>query len=309
MTMITIAKAGMAVAVVGLLVAVAPCRAGEQATREELEKVADSYRAAYLAHDRSAAPIAPHVRYTENNVEMPFPDGTWDTVTDEVGPVLTIADPAMGAIGIYMAIHQRDVPGFLAVRLKVKSGKITEIEHVISTKRNLSSPPTPIGEVDNFHFEAMVDQAVPADKQVAREKLIAHANGYFDTLQLNDGKIRGTCFHDDAVRLENGLTFKDIKAGFESGFYAFNNRVRREIVLVDEKRQIVMARGFIDHKGVLDEYSLTDGKKVKSIFREPQSWGMLEMFKVTDGCIASVVATFYQAPYFTVSPWTPKDRR
>ena len=49
-----------------------------------------------------------------------------------------------------------------------------------------------------------------------------------------------------------------------------------------------MARGFIDHKGVLDEYSLTDGTQTKSIFQEPQSWGLLEVFKIQDGCIAAV---------------------
>jgi hypothetical protein len=215
----------------------------------------------------------------------------------------------MGTVGIFTAIRQREVPGFLAIRLKVEAGKIAEVEHIISTTRNLSSPPTPIGEVDEYVHEPIIEQTVPEAKRVSREALIAHANGYFDTLQHNDGEIRGTCFHDDATRRENGLLFSDIKGGFESGRYAFNNRVRREIVLVDEERQIAMARGFIDHKGELDEYYLTDGTKTKSVFQEPQSWGLLEAFKVTDGCIAAVVATFYQAPYYTVSPWTPAGKR
>jgi hypothetical protein len=38
-----------------------------------LETIANSYRAAYLAHDPKLAPFAERVRYTENNVEMPFP--------------------------------------------------------------------------------------------------------------------------------------------------------------------------------------------------------------------------------------------
>ena len=56
-------------------------------------------------------------------------------------------------------------------------------------------------------------------------------------------------------------------------------------------------------------YKLTDGTEVKSTFQEPQSWGLLEAFKVTDGCISAVVAGFYQAPYYTESPWSPEDRR
>ncbi len=46
-----------------------------------LEKIAESYREAYRSHDPSKAPIAKRVRFTENNVEMAFPDGSWDTVT------------------------------------------------------------------------------------------------------------------------------------------------------------------------------------------------------------------------------------
>lgn len=44
-----------------------------------LEKIGDQYRAAYLKHDRALAPFARKVRLTENNVEMEFPDGSWDT--------------------------------------------------------------------------------------------------------------------------------------------------------------------------------------------------------------------------------------
>lgn len=269
-----------------------------------LERIAEDYRAAYRASDPGLAPFAAAVRYTENNVEMPFPDGTWDTVTEDVGPALVLSDPQLGTVGIFTAIRQREVPGFLAVRLKVDGKRITEVEHVISTRRNLSSPPTPIGEIDAYVHDPSIAEATPLAARAPREALVAHANGYFDTLQQNDGEIRGTCFHDDATRRENGLLFEDIAGGFRSGRYAFNNRVRREIVLVDEARQVAMARGFIDHKGVLDTYRLTDGTEVKSVFQEPQSWAFLEMFKIRDGCIGAVVATFYQAPYYQRSPWT-----
>ena len=274
-----------------------------------LERIGDSYRAAYLAHDPEQAPFASKVRYTENNVEMPFPDGTWDTVTEEVGPRLTVSDPHTGMVGIYTAIRQREVPGFLAIRLRIVNREITEVEHIISTRRNLSSPPTPIGEVGSFEYDPVIDEVVPVAQRQTREQLAAHANGYFDTLQHNDGEIRGTCFLPSATRRENGMLFPDILGGFKSGRYLFNNRVRRDIVLIDEERQVAMARGFIDHKGVLDTYELTDGTPAKSIFQEPQSWGLLEMFKVKDGCIAAVVATFYQAPYFTVSPWSTSGLR
>ena len=71
-------------------------------------------------------------------------------MTKEIGTPLTLSDPKQGNVGIYTAIMQNDTPGFLAVRLKVERGQITEIEHILSTRRNLSSPPTPIGDVREF---------------------------------------------------------------------------------------------------------------------------------------------------------------
>lgn len=292
---------------VALLMGAAAPSAGQSAKcdAECLERIAREYRAAYRAHDTKLAPFASSVRYTENNVEMPFPDGTWDTVTAEPGPPLVLSDPTTGNISIFTSVMQDEIPGFLAVRLHVNAeGKIDEVEHILSTRRSLSSPPTPIGNIQEYRHDPVINETPSAADRASREQLAAHANGYFDTLQLNDGEIRGTCFHDSATRIENGLLFKDIKRGFERGGYRFNNRVRREIIMVDEKRQVAVGRGFIDHKGVLNEYMLTDGTEARSIFQEPQSWGLLEAFKVKDGCIAAVVATFYQAPYYQRSPWT-----
>jgi hypothetical protein len=277
-----------------------------------LESIGDQYRAAYLKHDPKLAPISKKVRFSENNAEMVFPDASWDTVTKEVGTPLTLSDPKTGNVGIYTAIVQNDTPGFLAVRLKVVRGQITEIEHILSTRRNLSSPPTPIGDVNDFKRDPSYGAIVPAAERTSREKLVGHAMGYFDTLQNNTGEIRNTRFSPDATRHENGLKFAEIEKGFKSGRYAFNERVRdRDCFLVDEERSVVMCRGHIDHKGVMDEYTLTDGTKTRSVFREPHTWSFLESFKVMDDRIVGVEATFIGAPYnirspFTRSPWKKK---
>jgi hypothetical protein len=274
-----------------------------------LEKIGDQYRAAYVAHDPGRAPISPRVRFSENNVEMGFPDATWDTVTEELGPALTLSDPVTGNVGIYTAIMQRDTPGFLAVRLKVDAGQIIEIEHIVSTKRNLSGPPTPIGDVREFRHDPDLDRPVPREQRVPRAELIRLADGYFSTLENNTGEIRGTKFAPGAFRFENGKLFPNVEADFRLGKYRFNERVRdRDHFLVDEERGIVMSRGFIDHKGVLDEFRLTDGTPMRSIFREPHSWSLLEMFKIKQGMITAIEATFIAAPYYARSPWTRPQR-
>jgi hypothetical protein len=278
----------------------------DQHGRHGLARIAENYRAAWLRHDPKLAPISRRVRFVENNVEMPFPDGSWDTVTRELGEALVLSDPVTGQAGIYMAVMQgTDTQTFASIRLAVRGGQITEIEHVLSTKRNLSSPPTPIGDALTFKRDPDFAKEVPVAQRASRKDLVRHANGYFDTLQFNNGEIRGTRFAPGATRNENGLAFTEIEAGFRSGRYRFNNRVRdRDCFLVDEVRSAVMCRGYIDHKGVLDEYKLTDGTAARSVFREPQTWSFFESFKVKDDHITAVEATFTGAPYYIRSPFT-----
>jgi len=270
-----------------------------------LEQIMDQYRAAYLAHDAAAAPFADKVRFTENNVEMAFPDASWDTVTEEIGTALTLSDPQTGQAAAFMAIMQSEIPGYLAVRLKIENRQITEVEHMLSTRRNLSSPPTPFAEPKAF--VRAVDRAapVPQERRNTREELLSLGDGYFQTLENNTGEIRNTRFSPDAIRYENGMIFGDIEKDFRLGRYAFNNKVRRVPVLVDEERGISLFRGFIDHKGVMADYTLTDGTPRRSIFREPHSWALLEMFKIQGGMITGVEATFITAPYNATSPWGP----
>jgi len=270
-----------------------------------LEAIAVRYRNAYLSHDTSQAPISSRVRFTENNVEMGFPDASWDTVTGEIGPALTCSDPDTGNIGVFTTVMQNDTPGFLAARLKVVKDEIVEIEHILATKRNLSGPPTPIGEVGEFRHDPDIERVLPAEVRSSREQMIRLADGYFATLENNTGEIRGTRLSADAIRIENGKTYTDIERGFRLGFYRFNERVRdRDYFLVDEERGLVMARAFIDHKGILDDYVLTDGTPRRSPFREPHSWSVLELFKIREGMITCVEATFVATHYSLRSPWS-----
>ncbi|MBS1895951.1 MAG: hypothetical protein JSS88_00975 [Actinobacteria bacterium] len=277
---------------------------------QQLESIADAYRAAYIAHDPRLAPITSNVRFTENCVEMDFPDASWDAVTREVGPALTLSDATTGQVGIFTSVMMNDTPGFLAVRLRVQDGLVTEIEHVLSTRRLLSGPPTPIGDVHAFVHDPALASEVPAARRDTRDEMVRLSDGYFSTLENNTGEIRGTCFAANTKRFENGMEFADVERLFRLGNYRFNARVRdREYFLVDEPRGLVMCRAFIDHKGVLDSFTLTDGTEKKSIFREPHSWSVFELFKIQSGMITSIEATFIAVPYNLRSPWTLRPWR
>jgi hypothetical protein len=294
-----------AIAMLGVAALVGQCVHAAECDKACLEQIAAAYRAAYLKHDPALAPFAAHVRYSENNAEMTFPDGTWDTVTEEVDMPLVLSDPATGQIGIYTSVLQRQTQGFLAVRLRVRHRRITEVEQVIATRRNVSGPPVPLGDALTYHRDAALRAMVPETQRLSRAQIRQLADGYFSTLQYNTGEIRGTRFAPAAVRHENGVEWKDLEQGFQTGRYRYNNRVRdRDCFLVDEARGFTMCRGFIDHKGVLDAYQLTDGSTAQSNYQEPQSWGFLESFKVTRDGIVAVEATFSAVPYYLRSPWT-----
>lgn len=294
--------AGACIALLILLPGVARAQGCDKSC---IEEIAARYRGAFLAHDPAKAPFAAKVRFTENNVEMGFPDGSWDTVTEEVGTPLILSDPSTGQAAIFTAIMQSEIPGFLAIRLRIKDRRIVEVEHMLSTRRNLSAPPTPFDDPHGFHRPDDRTATVPTAERNTREELTRLGDGYFQTLENNTGEIRNTRFAPDATRHENGMVFRDIEKGFKLGTYAFNNKVRRVPVLVDEERGISLFRGFIDHKGVMADYRLTDGSWRKSIFREPHSWAFLEMFKIKGGMITGVEATFIATSYNQISPWGP----
>ena len=286
----------------------APARAAGGCDAQCLSAIGDQYRAAYLAHDRGKAPFAAHVRFTENMAELPFPDGSWDVVTREVGPAVTFTDPKTGGVGIYTAIMMHDTPAFLAIRLKVQQGKITEIEHLMSTKRAVSGPPTPIGDVSKLVHDPDFARPLTAAEKRPRADLIRIADGYYDTLARNDGTLH-TDFMPQCHRIENGLeTAADgCATRFKLGYYHFNERVRRVPILVDEARGLVMFRGFIDHKGTVIDYTLTDGRKMTSPFQEPHTWSFIESFKVENGQVGPVEADFIGSPYYQESPWNRKQ--
>lgn len=291
-----------------LLPAAAPAAGSELCNADCLSAIADQYRAAYVAHDRSKAPFASHVRFTENMAAMPFPDGSWDAVTQEVGPALTFTDPATGGIGIYTAIMMHDTPAYLAIRLKVEHGRITQVEQLFSTKRGVSGPPTPIGDITKLAHDPELAQPLTSAQKRPRAELVRIADGYYDTLARNDGTLR-TKFATNCHRIENGLeTAADgCATRFKLGYFRFNERVRREPILVDEARGLVMFRGYIDHKGTVIDYTLTDGTQKTSPFQEPHTWSFIETFKVIDGEVGPVEADFIGSPYYQSSPWDPQQ--
>jgi hypothetical protein len=319
-----------AVLLVSSYAAQAPVRADDSAhpgtvpaacNRACLYGFVDQYLAALVARDPGRLGWAPHVRFTENNVELPVGWGLWGTISALGAEDLRAADPETGQAAYYGVIEERGTKSFFALRLKIDSGKISEVESIVDRK---GYGPGPFGNPDALEPVPVISQDVPADRRRPRARLIALADGYFNTLELNDGQIF-TQFADDCSRRENGVwTANDphpgsvqdpnlnlsaygkisCEQGFKLGNYRWDDELRaRRFPLVDEEKGLVLAGGFIDHAGKLDHYTTTDGVVHDPPLKSPHSFCFLEMFKMQDGKIRHAEAMFITVPYHMPSPW------
>lgn len=286
---------------------------GIDCDRACLYSIADQYRNALAKQDTSGAPWARDVKFSENGVVMKIGDGVWNTISSMHDYNLRIADPTTGQVAFYEVVEEHGIPAIMGVRIKVVDKQIQEVESVFSRKIDTSPFPVTDGLVKP---SPIFDAVIPAAERLPRTRLISIADGYFDTIQNNDGTLF-TSFTDDCDRIENGLltTHNDsipdydiAKMGCEQQFrlgqYIYDDRLRdRRFPLVDEEKGIVLAAAFMDHSGKVVDVTWTDGTKQKSIFFYPHSFILLEMFKIEKGSIRRVEAVFASMPYNMPSVW------
>jgi hypothetical protein len=285
-------------------------------TREELYAHAEAYLDALEAGDPARLPWAEGAAFSENNVRLEIGDGLWHTISARRrGYDLKAADPATGQVSWFGIVEEHGHPAIMALRLCVRSGKITEAETIVCRKVDLS----PFPGIDTY-LEPRPLMLADVERRASREDMVRVANGYFETIQLNDGTLF-TEFTEDCERIENGVqTTNNIDAfpdypiaglgcaeQFRKGHFIFDDRLRdRRFPLVDEDKGLVLAGGFIDHTGRVVDVTWTDGTKARSVFHYPHSFVLLELFKIVDGKIAAVEAVFVTVPYNMPSAW-PAD--
>lgn len=286
--------------------------------RNELYAVLDRCIEALAANDPARAPYADTVRYSENNVLMPPGDGAYGTVTGIGDYTLRMADPSNGQACHFGVLDESGVRAPFALRIRADAGRVVESELVVARPGDSGFP---FVNADLAVRPELEEMLAPEDR-TPREEMVRQAEGYFQTLERNDGTLHCR-FSEDCERRENGTqTTNNMSAGmtpvtqhscarqFELGFYRFNNWVRaRRHPLVDEEKGIVLSGGFIDHNGRLKRYALTDGRELNSFFLRPHSFCMLELFKIKRGQITGVEAVFHYVPYRMPSPWAPDEAR
>lgn len=279
--------------------------------RADLYAVLDRFLAALKAQDPSLLAWSQSVRHSENNVMMAPGDGIWATIAGLGTYDLRFADPVTRQVGWFGYVIEPMEESATCLRIGLDdAGRIDEVEMVIvrDSEYGMALP----GK--RFWSKPRLETA-PASP-VSRARMLELADGYFSTLQLNDGTIR-TKFAPDCNRVENGVQTTNnpelqlfhwasmgCEEQFALGIYRYDDRLRgRRFPLVDEERGLVMAFGFIDHSGRLGRYQLANGEWNDSPIRRPHSFYLGELFKIDHDMIEQIEADFISVPYNMPSPW------
>src|SRR5581483_10843463 len=214
-----------------------------------------SYLDALVHKDPGRAAFAKNARFTENDVDLPLGDGLWNSISGVASTGLEVADTQTGNAAWFGTVEEWGVPAYYAMRLKVLERRIVEVETVVDRKGTL---PAPFGDPKQLVHDPAFGEALPTQERRPRERLVAVANGYFSTVELNDGQLF-TSFDPDCQRTENGMSTtrgaggaaaiaQGCEAQFKLGLYRINKRVReRRFPLIDAERGVVVATAFFDH--------------------------------------------------------------
>ena len=193
-----------AVAIVAaLLMLSARPAAAKDCDRGCLGDLVTQYLKDMVAHDPAALPAVPNVRFTENGETMKLGEGLWRTASG-LGTyrqdILDVAGHTAATQAVVLGAENK--PVLLALRLKERGGKISEIETMVVPQDKDSLLFDSAGYEKGNEQMAFVPPASAVDSR-ARE--IAIAMKYPQGLKAGSFVKVDTPFAPDAYRIENGI--------------------------------------------------------------------------------------------------------
>ena len=286
-----------------------------------LAGLAKRYMAALVAHTPAKLPWAERVRFTENEVPLMIGDGAWGTVTNVSSSPYIVADPVTGNVLWFGVVEEHGEPAYFGVRLRVIDRRIAEVESVAGRE----GTPIPFAKTAGYALDASFTRTLPAAERQPRARLIALADGYYNTMQLNDGQLF-TEFDPACRRVTNGVVSRDdgrtdgggkasadggtgpqsCGALFANGYFKPVDRVRaRRFPIVDTARGVVVAFAFLDHTAHDARYRTRDGKPHTIAVQYPNSDVVLELIKIRGGKVYRVEGVAAFLPYLMPTIFKP----
>lgn len=295
--------------------AVPTATAGAACDRACLSGFVTTYLKALSAHDPGQLPTARTVRFTENGVAIPLGDALWVTVSGIGSYRQDYVDTESQQVAAIVAFFENGQPGLMSVRLKVVSGKITEIETVLNRSNAGAArmqPPDPLWE----------EVEAPASR-LTRAQLVDGAKGYLKAVSTSNSAY--VHFNEKScIRFENSsvmalapgdvapgptmrstdpdswpaLVAKTLGMGcskqLDTGIYGFiTGGENGRFPIVDVERQVVFGQWNFRRKGVAKGVTY-EGKfyPFMSGMTFPNENLLGEAFKFRDGGITRVQGVF-----------------
>jgi len=284
-----------------------------------LEGVMNAYLGAMTAHDLSAAPLSPKVKYTENQAITVPGMGLWKSI-EQIGTYRILAsDPRNGQIAFMGNARTKAGWTMLALRLRVQDGRITEAEAIAPGAAASSGTfDLSAGAGKLTTARAAFSAALTPAERRDRSQIIQAADLHYGGIERGNGDI--VPFGDDCIKVENGVqlirnpnfqspgvspsgkpvpnfTAMSCRNQFNTHIWDTDTITDRRYPVVDEERGIVVAFAMYNQyvKGpcavVVDYGPICPAKPVR-----PYTLVIAEAFKVRAGLIGEVESVFTPLP-------------
>ena len=322
-TALALASATVADAADPSVTAVAP-----ECDRTCLTQAMDRYFAALVSHDAAGLPLDRDARFTENTMPLEIGrEGLWVSASEApTGFRIDVVDVPGGAIGTMALMKAWGNPLLVSVRLKLVNGRITEIEHVLTTN---ALRPASLANLATPRPELLAD--VPSAQRSDRQRLINITDAYFEAAERAQGSLAPFAAH--CVRHENGMQTTsnsppvpwpvplgskeadeamkyigslNCDAQLDTHVMDYIGRLwPRRYEVVDEQKGLVFAFPMFQHPGMRAPVRIVGVPGVESLPLGRSSSNMQagEIFKIVGGKIVSVEAMGAFLPYGTKSGW------
>jgi hypothetical protein len=284
------------------VLAVAAAKAQTKCDRACLTGFVDRYFEGLLAHKPDVVPLAANARITKNGKAASLLDNYWENAERTIYR-WDIVNERLGDTGTEAIVQNKDgSKTMLMVRLKVKDGKIGEVEVIKANK----------GDADRLWDPDQLTAVSPALQLSIREaerdsyyRLISVADGYFRAFQTNGTKeYHRAELLPDCRRFENGVQttglvrngkFASTAQGFDEGAFIGRNLWDRRYAVVDEERGMVLS---------ILRFGMKEGMKSQSAATANDRL-VAEFFAIKSGRIQEITAVLVNMPDSEPTGWEP----
>ena len=287
----------------------------QKCDRACLNKLADSYLAALVAHDPGRVSIAADAKFVENTKPMKPGEGLWKTASELPTTFkLYVPDPVSQEVGFLGMMKEEGKPIQLGLRLKLRNGRIVEMEHLIA--RNLSA--SSLANLQSPRPGLLT--TVPPNERIPRDQMLKIGLSYYTALTTANGDAAP--FADDCVRRENGMQTTNgpkpatpgrgtigamgCRDQLFTGTFNYIKRIEpRRVEIADPETGLVFGLSQFRHPMEEKSLKITGVPGVDSVPMNfmPFDLPAAHIFKVRGGRIHEIEAMGFTMPYNSPTGW------